>query len=89
VKKVTIKQDEVKPVPTEILANAIVAMAEGVRKLRAGPLNDKALTLLIQHAAPKPNGGYTKTALTTKQIKAVFDGIDALESEYLKKKPAR
>ena len=86
-KKVQIRQDPEKPVAVDILANAIVAMAEGVRKLRAGPLNDKALTLLIQHAAPKPNG--YKQPLTAKQIRAVFDGIDALESEYLKKKPGK
>lgn len=77
-KPVTILQDKDRQVPVEVLAESIKAIAEGVRKLRAGSLNDRALFLLIQNAAPG--------ALSIKDIKAVFTGIDSLEGEYLRKR---
>lgn len=78
IKHVVLKQDVEKPVPLEVLAESIKVIAQGVSRLREGPLNDRALFLLIQHAAPMQLGIGT--------IKAVFDGIDALEHEYLRKK---
>ena len=73
-------------VPTEILADSIVAIADGVRRLRAGRLNDKALYLLIQNAAPMRKGGRGRAParLATKDIRAVLDGIESLSSTYLK-----
>lgn len=68
------------PVPAEILADSIVAIAQGVRKLREGRLNDRALLLLIQHAAPSNNG----VVLTQREVTAVLAGIENLEREYLK-----
>lgn len=87
--RVKVKQEPEKEVPTEILAESIVQIAQGVRALRKGRLNDSALFLLIQHAAPtnKNRGGGYGQRLAIKDIKAVFAGIDALEAEYLKKKP--
>jgi len=70
--------------PVEIIAESIKTVADGVRKLRAGPLSDRALLLLIQHAAPRDRRGQT---VSLGEIKRVFDGIDSLEHEYLKKKP--
>lgn len=86
-KPISVKQKPEAEVPIEVLAESIVAMAAGIRKLRAGRLNDRALFLLIQHAAPSI-GKYGQK-LGVSDIKAVFAGIDALESEYLKKKPAK
>lgn len=73
-------------VPAEILAQSIVDVAEAVKKLRATRLNERALFLLIQHAAPNPNGkrSYGRSPLSIKQIQAVFEGIESLEREYLK-----
>lgn len=84
--KTVVKQEVEKEVPVEILATSIVAIAQGVRKLRQGPLNDNALFLLIQHAAPNIGGKYKSAPLSVKQIKAVFSGIDALEATYLRKR---
>ena len=81
-RSVSVKQDPEKPVPIEVLAESIKTIAQGVRKLRAGPLNDRCLFLLVQHAAPKVD---YKT-ISARDIKAVFDGIDSLENEYLRKK---
>jgi len=85
--KINVKQDD-KPVPVEVLAQSIIAIAQGVRKLRAGPLNDNALVLLIEHAAPRPSNGYRVNKVGKREIKAVLDGIDALEATYLRKRKA-
>lgn len=87
-KKIEVKQQPEKEVPTEVLASSIAAIAEGMRKLRAGRLTDKALFLLIQHAAPNVGGRGGFSPVSIKEIKAVFEGIDALEATFLKKKPA-
>lgn len=84
--KVTVKQNPEKEVPTEVLADSIVSIAAGLKKLRSGRLTDKALYLLIQHAAP--NAGRGGGAISQAQIKAVFEGIEALERTFLKKKAA-
>lgn len=81
---VVVKQDQEKPVPTEIMAKAIVDISEGVKKLRAGPLTDKALLLLIQHAAPTK--GYSGQRYGISEIKDILDGIENLEKAYVKKK---
>lgn len=84
-KTITIKQDDQKPVPVEILAESIKTIAQGIRRLRQGPLNDRALVLLIQYAAPT-SGKYQARKIGISEIKAVFEGIDRLEAEYLRKK---
>lgn len=81
-KSVKITQDKEKPVPVEVIAADIQAISQGIKKLRQGPLNDNALYLLIQHAAPTVG----QRPVSKQQIKAVLAGIEALESEYLKKK---
>lgn len=72
-----ITQLEEAPVPAEVLATAIVAMAEGMKKLRAGRLNDRAIILLVQNSM-----GYSKASLST--IKQVLDSIENLEKTYCK-----
>ena len=79
--KTVVKQDPALEVPTEVIAASIEAIAEGLRKIRAGRLNEKALVLLIQHAAPLVSG----RRITASEVKAVIGGIESLESTYLKK----
>lgn len=87
--KLNVKQTPEKEVPTEVLATSITAIAEGVRKLRAGRLNDRALYLLVQDASPSVGGKYNSSKLSMKEIKAVFAGIEDLERTFLKpSKPA-
>lgn len=68
------------PLPHEILESAIVAISEGVTKLRMGRLKDSALCLLIQQSCA------TADRPTQKQIKAVLDALVDLERAYLKPK---
>lgn len=84
-KAAAIKQNPEKEVATEILATSIVAISDGIRKLRAGRLNDRALLLLIQDAAPSIGGrsGYGKISI--KEIKAVLEGMESLEAAFVRK----
>lgn len=87
-KKVVVKQDEQEPVTVEVLAQEIVAISAGVKKLRGGRLTDRALFLLIQNAAPQAGTRFNKKPLSMNTIKAVFEGIESLEREYIRK-PAK
>lgn len=79
-----VKQEEGKEeVPVEILATAIVHIAEGIKRLRAGRLSDKAILLLIQHACPAT---YHDPRPTVATICKVLDAMEGLEATYLKKK---
>lgn len=75
-KNVVVKQNQEQPVPTEILAESIQAIADGMRKIRQGRLNDRALTVLLKDA----------TGVPLYEIKRVLDGIEGLSDTYLKKK---
>ncbi len=75
--KTTVKQNEQNPVTVEVLAESIVSISSGIKKLLDGPINERGLMLLIQHAAP--------TTLAIREIKSVLRGIADLEKTYLKK----
>lgn len=83
--RVAVKQPEppAKQVPTEVIAEALVAISDGVAKLRRGSLNDKALTLLIQHACPSADRPSAKT------INTVLNAVEELKREYLRKPAAK
>lgn len=83
-KKLKVMQQPDKEVPTEVLAQAIVDIADGIKRLRAGRLNEKALTLLIQHAAPTKNRSGQRYGLS--EISDILDGIESLERTYVRKK---
>lgn len=67
--KIKLIPNEKTPVPVEVMADAIVAISEGVKKLMAGPLNEKALILLIQNAAPGIKVGYSTRKVTKVIVK--------------------
>ncbi len=64
------------PIPTEIIAEDICTIAEGMRAIRKGRLNEKALIVLLCH----------DTDLGVGTIKTVLASLDGLEDTYLKKK---
>lgn len=84
---IIVNNDEENPTPIEVIAEAIVAISQGIKKLRQGPLNDEALIMLIQNAAPNVGGRRygTSTPISKKTIRAVLEGIESLETTYLKK----
>lgn len=80
-KSVTIKQDPKNEIVVEVLATHIRAISAGIKQLRRGPINDKALILLIQYAAPGEGG----SPIPQRTIKNVLDGIEGLAAACLKK----
>lgn len=80
--KVTQPTEPKDHVTVEVLATAIREISQGMRKLRAGPLTDRALHLLI-HDAISP-----RNAISIRDIKVVLEVIGDLERIYLKPKKA-
>lgn len=74
-REVLVKQDTDKPVPDEVLAESIKAISDGMKKIRAGRLNDRALVVLLKDASGVP----------IYEIKKVLDGMESLEANYLRK----
>ncbi len=74
---------------TSVLASEIQKISDGVKRLRAGKLNDDTLVLLIRHAAPKVRRAGArwsgdKTQLSAKTVRAVLDGLESLATSHLK-----
>lgn len=59
----------------EEIAKAVAAISDGVKRMRAGKLNDKALILLISHSSNMSQGA----------VRAVLDGMEGLQKYYFKK----
>lgn len=72
--KVTHKSDA--EVPTEIIAENIVAIGAGMKKFRAGRLNDRALMLLLHHSS----------GVSQRSVQDVLNAMADLERVYLRKK---
>jgi hypothetical protein len=87
-KKIAVKQITESEVAAEVLAESIVAISSGIKKLRTSRLNDKALFMLIAHAAPNVGGSRMSKPVSQREVKAVIEGIESLEATYLKK-PAK
>ena len=91
--KTIVKQIEAKEISCEVLAQEIVAISAGIKKLRESRLNEDALILLIQNSAPTIKSGQgcwqAPKKLTAKVVKSVLNGIEHLEETYLKPKKVR
>jgi hypothetical protein len=69
-------------VPHEVLATSIVKLSEGAERLLAGPLNERALILLLHDSIPAV--GRPPRKPTKSDIKAVLLALPALRRRYLK-----
>lgn len=72
---IKIKKNEVEPESTEILAEAIVRIGEGFKKLESSGLNQRAIVVLIQDA----------TKLSKGDIETVLDALPRLAGWYCRK----
>jgi hypothetical protein len=77
-KQVNVVQTEGAEVAADVLATALVAISEGVTKLRAGRLNDRALTVLLHDI----------TGVPRRDIKVVLNGLETLKSAYVRQPKA-
>lgn len=62
------------PIPTEVIAQAVADIADGVKKINAGNLNRKGLLILLSHASGVPQ----------RECKKVIDSLGDLGKRYLK-----
>jgi len=60
--------------PPAVVANCIATISHGIRALRAGRLNDRAIVTLV----------HDDTGVSRKTIQAVIDSLEHLEQTYLK-----
>ncbi len=73
VKNTTVVEGDVPP--NIVIADEIKNISEGIRKLRGGRLNDKAIQILVSKASN----------MSMAAVKRVMDGMESLESQYLRK----
>lgn len=71
-RKVAVVQDPDAPIEQEILAEAIVRISEGMKKLYASGLNRRAIVLLTANEAKQPQ--YV--------VEAVLIGLENLRAAY-------
>lgn len=67
-----IQSDQI--VPVEVLAESIKTISDGIKKLRAGRLNDKAITFLV----------HKSSGVATETVRRVIQGMENLERDFLK-----
>ena len=74
---ITIKSDPANPIDVEIMAQSIIDISDGFKKVLDSKLNRGALVVLLRHGI-----GWSK--ISSKQINAVLNALPALESWYIK-----
>lgn len=74
---VKVVQDPEKPIATEIIAESIQTIAEGMRTLTSGRLNNRALLTLIKDACP--------ARISFQDIRMVLVAIESLDKMFLRK----
>jgi hypothetical protein len=72
--KIKVVQKENEEVVVDVLATEIVKISEGIKKIKAGRLNDKAIVLLIHKAS----------GVNSESVRSVLNGMESLEKEFLK-----
>ncbi len=78
--KIEIKQPDppADEVPLDVLADSIVEISRGIKKLRSTRIKDSALLLLIHHAMP------AGLRVSKRHISTVLSTIENLEATYVK-----
>jgi hypothetical protein len=73
--KTQIKNNPENPIPTEIIAESIVKIADGFEAMNKSKLTEKAVIILLQHSTGLPMG----------TIKQVLNAAQDLKRDYIKK----
>lgn len=67
------------------IENEIVALSNGIKKLRSGRLNDKAIIALIWDSSSVMRG-YSSSKISRVEIREILRAVEDLPAYYLKKK---
>jgi len=81
-KVIEVVQDPGKEKPLRIIADHLREISKAIRIIRRGPLNDRALILLIHQAIPVRGYGRSIGKL---DVQAVLDAAENLDRRYLRK----
>ena len=82
-KTAVIEQKQEQPIEIKIIAESIVAISEGVTRLRKGMLTDRAIILLIHDACGTDRAGKKPGK---PEIRNVLDAMESLKEMYVQKK---
>lgn len=77
-KNIKIKKNEDNPESVELLAQSIIQVSEGFKKVIDSPLSQRALIVLLQDAIGAQN-------ISRSQIKLVIEALPRLKAWYIKK----
>lgn len=86
-KTITVTTDEENPIAVELVAEAIIAISDAMKKMKDSRLKRRAIILLIADNCASINRGYKRTIIGNKHIEAVLDSIDSLRDAYIKDVP--
>lgn len=75
----TVVQEGSERLSNKVLATEIRTIAQGVKQLLAGGINEDAVVVLVTNAIPKSYGISEKTVRTV-----LFQGLAKLEEKYLR-----
>lgn len=73
--QVKVIQNKDAPVSTQILAESIVAISAGMKRIQSGGLNDRAIEVLL----------HDSTDVSMTDIRKVIKGLSALSTNYVRK----
>lgn len=85
--KTVVKNDSENPLPTEVIAEAIVEISNAVKKLSNSRLKKRAILLLITdncRPVSSQRGHSMKRNVGMKEVETVLDSIESLEKSYIK-----
>ena len=83
-KTITIKTDEENPESVEIIADAIIKIADAFDKIEKSKLQRRALILLIQDNCGAVGQRFNKKKPNATQINEILDSIATLKKAYIK-----
>lgn len=75
--KISVKQDPDKPIAAQVIANAIVEIADGMKKLNSTRLSRDAIVTLLHRSC---------RGVSRENIFTVLLNLESLEHDWLKKK---
>ncbi len=76
IKKVVVKNNDENPIPTEIIADAIIKISDAVTKMKSTRLTERAILLLIKDSISGNIG--------LGDIKTVLNAAQDLSKNYIK-----
>lgn len=81
---ITIINDKENPIPVGVLADAIVSISDGIKKLSNSPLSRRALLLLIADNCAPIGKKYHKKHVSISTIDTVLKSIESLKQVFTK-----